>query len=81
MALAALIFAKWRPWPILFACLLFGFLDALAIRVQSVDFGIGNVSGQIAQSLPYVLTVFLLAGFMGKAHPPKAGGIPYVKES
>lgn len=81
MALAALIFAKWRPWPILFACLLFGFLDALAIRLQSVDFGVGNISAQIAQSLPYILTVFLLAGFMGKAHPPKAGGIPYVKES
>lgn len=48
--------------------------------MQSVDFGVGNISGQITQALPYLLTVLLLAGFMGKAHPPKAGGIPYVKE-
>lgn len=81
MALAALIFAKWRPVPVLFACLLFGFLDALAIRFQTIDFGLGPaLSTQIVQSLPYVLTVVLLAGFMGRAIPPKAGGIPYTKE-
>ncbi len=81
MALAALIFAKWRPWPALAACLLFGFLDALAIRMQGVSIpGIGQVSVQLVQALPYVLTVVLLAGFIGKAIPPRASGVPYTKE-
>ena len=81
MALAALIFAKWRPWPILFACLLFGFLDAVAVRLQGVTLpGIGLVPVQLIEALPYILTVILLAGFIGKANPPKAIGLPYVKE-
>lgn len=81
IALAALIFAKWRPWPVLGACLLFGLLDAAAIRLQGVALpGIGEVPVQFMQALPYVLTVVLLAGFIGKAVPPKAGGTAYVKE-
>ena len=81
IALAALIFAKWMPVPVLFACLLFGFLDALGIRLQGAELPlIGEVPVQIIQALPYVLTVVLLAGFIGKAVPPKAGGVPYVKE-
>jgi ABC-type uncharacterized transport system permease subunit len=81
IALAALIFAKWRPGPALAACLLFGFLDAMAIRLQGVPIpGIGQVPVQFIQALPYVLTVVLLAGFIGRAVPPKASGIPYVKE-
>ncbi|MBI1620976.1 ABC transporter permease [Aquamicrobium zhengzhouense] len=81
IALAALIFAKWRPVPAMFACLLFGFLDALAIRLQGTPLPlIGRVPSQVFQALPYVLTVILLAGFIGKAIPPRAGGIPYVKE-
>ena len=81
IALAALVFAKWRPWPALATCLLFGFLDALAIRLQGVALpGIGLVPVQAIQALPYVLTVILLAGFIGKAIPPKASGVPYVKE-
>ncbi|MEM6381477.1 MAG: ABC transporter permease [Pseudomonadota bacterium] len=81
IALAALIFAKWKPVPVLYACLLFGFLDALGIRLQGYEFpGIGEVPVQIIQALPYILTVVLLAGFIGKAEPPKAGGVPYVKE-
>lgn len=81
MALVALIFAKWRPWPILFACLLFGFLDAVAVRLQGVTVpGIGLVPVQLIEALPYILTVILLAGFIGKANPPKAIGLPYVKE-
>ncbi|WP_102961055.1 ABC transporter permease [Mangrovicella endophytica] len=81
IALAALIFAKWRPVPILFACLLFGFLDAISIRIQGVALpGIGTVSVQFVQALPYILTVVLLAGFVGRAIPPRAGGVPYVKE-
>ncbi|KXF78846.1 sugar ABC transporter permease [Paramesorhizobium deserti] len=81
IALAALIFAKWRPVNAMFACLLFGFLDALAIRMQGHPLPlIGQVPAQFMQALPYVLTVILLAGFIGKAIPPRAGGVPYVKE-
>jgi simple sugar transport system permease protein len=81
IALAALVFAKWRPWPALGTCLLFGFLDALAIRLQGVELPIiGPVPVQAIEALPYILTVVLLAGFIGKAIPPKASGIPYVKE-
>jgi ABC-type uncharacterized transport system permease subunit len=81
IALAALIFAKWKPVPVLFACLLFGFLDAVAIRLQGVPLpGIGEIPVPLMQATPYVLTVILLAGFIGKAIPPRAGGVPYVKE-
>jgi simple sugar transport system permease protein len=81
IALAALVFAKWRPWPALATCLLFGFLDAVAIRLQGVELPvIGPVPVQAIEALPYVLTVILLAGFIGKAIPPRASGIPYVKE-
>ncbi len=81
IALAALIFSKWRPWQALGACFLFGLLDAVAIRLQGVSLpGIGEVPVQLMQALPYILTVVLLAGFIGKAVPPKAGGVPYVKE-
>lgn len=81
IALAALIFAKWKPLNALYACLLFGFLDALQIRLQGVSLPvIGQVPVQAIQALPYVLTVILLAGFIGKAVGPKAGGVPYVKE-
>ncbi len=81
IALAALVFAKWRPWPALATCLLFGFLDAVAIRLQGVELPVvGPVPVQAIEALPYVLTVVLLAGFIGKAIPPKASGIPYVKE-
>jgi ABC-type uncharacterized transport system permease subunit len=81
IALAALIFAKWKPVPAMFACLLFGFLDALSIRLQGTPLPlIGRVPVQFMQALPYILTVILLAGFIGKAIPPRAGGVPYVKE-
>ena len=81
IALAALIFGKWRPVPVMFACLLFGFLDALAVRLQGVSLpGVGEIPVQFIEALPYLLTVILLAGFIGKAVAPKASGIPYVKE-
>jgi simple sugar transport system permease protein len=81
MALAALIFGHWRPVPALLACLLFGFLDAAAIRLQGVSLpGIGEVPVQAVQALPYLLTVILLAGFIGRTTAPKALGVPYVKE-
>ena len=80
IALAALIFAKWRPVPAMFTCLLFGFLDALQIRLQNTEILGVTVPVQAIQALPYVLTVVLLAGFIGKAVGPKAGGVPYTKE-
>jgi simple sugar transport system permease protein len=81
IALAALIFANWKPWPVLGACFLFGLLSAVAIRLQGVVLpAIGAVPVQLIQALPYILTVILLAGFIGKATPPRAGGVPYVKE-
>ena len=81
MALAALIFGRWNPFGALWACLLFGFLDAAAIRMQGVALPlVGEVPVQFIQALPYVLTVVLLAGFIGKAVAPKASGRPYIKE-
>lgn len=81
IALAALIFANWRPWRVLGACLLFGLLSAVSIRLQGVALpGLGVVPVQFMQALPYILTVILLAGFIGKVTPPRAGGVPYVKE-
>jgi len=81
MALAAMIFGNWRPVPALWACLLFGFLDAAAIRLQGVVLpGIGEVPVQAIQALPYLLTVILLAGFVGRSAAPVALGQPYLKE-
>lgn len=81
IALAALIFAKWKPVNVMFAALLFGYLEAVGIRMQGKIFPvIGEVPVAMIQALPYILTVVLLAGFIGKAIPPKASGIPYVKE-
>ncbi len=81
IALAALIFANWRPWRVLGATFLFGLLSAIAIRMQGVVVPvIGQVPVQAIQALPYILTVILLAGLIGRSVPPKAGGVPYVKE-
>lgn len=81
IALAALIFAKWRPWYVLYACLLFGFLQAMALRPDVIESVLSfKVNAQLLDVLPYILTVIILAGFVGKAVPPRAGGEPYVKE-
>lgn len=82
IALAALILAKWKPVPVLFACLFFGFTEALSILVQGV---IKLPSGedipvQFIQMIPYILTIIVLAGFIGLSRAPKALGIPYRKE-
>ncbi|MFB2531387.1 ABC transporter permease [Paracoccus sp. p4-l81] len=81
IALAALIFAKWRPWSALWATLLFGFLQALALRGDVLENMLGMaVPVALLDAMPYALTVLVLAGFVGKAIPPRAGGEPYVKE-
>jgi general nucleoside transport system permease protein len=81
IALAAIIFGKWRPVPAFGACLAFGLLDAIAIRLQGVRIpGLGEVPVQLIQALPYLLAMFLLAGFIGRAVAPRAAGVPYEKE-
>jgi simple sugar transport system permease protein len=81
MALAAMIFGRWRPVPALWACLLFGFLDTVAVRLQGVKLPhVGEVPVQAIQALPYLLTVVLLAGFIGRNVAPQALGRPYLKE-
>jgi general nucleoside transport system permease protein len=81
MALAAMIFGQWHPVKALWACLLFGALDAIAIRLQGVSLPmVGEVPVQAVQALPYLLTVVLLAGFIGKSVAPQALGRAYLKE-
>ena len=80
IALAALIFAKWRPWYALFACLLFGYLQALSTSFSRLDLYFFVIPNAFVIALPYILTVVILAGFVGRATPPRAGGQPYVKE-
>ena len=81
IALAAMIFGKWQPRGALLACLLFGFLEAVASRLQGVELPlIGQAPVDLILALPYLLTVILLAGFVGKAMPPRAIGEPYIKE-
>jgi len=82
IALAALIFGKWRPVQTLFACLLFGFTEAVSIQMQGV-FKLPSgedIPVQFIQMVPYVLTIVVLAGFIGSSHPPRALGVPYQKE-
>ena len=81
IALAALIFGKWHPYKVLAACFLFAFLDAISIRLQGIVIpGIGEIPVQLIEATPYILTIILLAGFIGKAVPPKASAQPYIKE-
>jgi simple sugar transport system permease protein len=80
LALAALIFGRWRPAPTAAACLLFAFADAVQVRLQGTPLpGVGVVPVQLVQAIPYALTVCLLAGFVGRAVAPRAIGVPYVK--
>ncbi|MBL8188314.1 MAG: ABC transporter permease [Acidobacteria bacterium] len=76
IALAALIFGKWHPVGALMACLLFGFAEAVSIRMQ----GNVNIPNQFVLMIPYVLTMVVLAGLIRRADPPKALGVAYVKE-
>ena len=77
IALAAMIFGKWTPIGAFGAALLFGFSDSLGIRLQIMDVGFPV---QFLQMVPYAVTLVVLAGFIGRASPPKAVGQPYVKE-
>ncbi len=76
IALAALIFGKWRPVQTMLACLLFGFAEAMSIQMQ----GVAKIPVQFIQIIPYVLTIVMLAGFIGASRAPRALGLPYQKE-
>ncbi len=82
IALAALIFGKWKPVQTLLACLLFGFTEAVSIQMQGVmKLPSGeDIPVQFIQMVPYILTIIVLAGFIGSSRPPQALGIPYQKE-
>jgi ABC-type uncharacterized transport system permease subunit len=80
IALAALIFGKWRPVQTMLACLLFGFTEAVAIQLQGVHFGGEEIPTQFVQIIPYVLTIVVLAGFIGQSRAPRSLGLPYRKE-
>lgn len=79
IALAALIFGKWRPWPAFGGALLFGFSSALGSRIQLLGVEVSGfpVPSQFLQALPYVVTIVVLAGAIGRAVPPAADGVPY----
>ncbi|HEX3281198.1 MAG TPA: ABC transporter permease, partial [Pyrinomonadaceae bacterium] len=92
IALAALIFGKWRPVQTLLACLLFGFTEAVSIQMQGAiklpaffatllrQAPGDDIPVQFIQMVPYLLTIIVLAGFIGSSRPPRALGIPYQKE-
>jgi simple sugar transport system permease protein len=75
IALAAVIFGKWRPYGAFAACLLFGFSSGVADRLQSV----AGVSVNLLSTLPYVLTLIALVGLVGRSRAPAADGQPYIK--
>jgi simple sugar transport system permease protein len=80
LALAALVFGKWLPLPTVLVCLMFAVTDALQVRIQNVDLPlVGVIPSDFIQMLPYVLTVLLLAGLVGRAHAPAAIGVPFEK--
>jgi simple sugar transport system permease protein len=77
MALAALIFGKWKPFQAALACLLFGFTEAAQIRLQGTTFLGTPVPVQFIQILPYLVTLLVLAGFVGRSRAPKRLGAPF----
>ena len=84
ISLAALILAKWRPVQVLIACLFFGFTEALTIELQTASWAKINgepIPVQFIEMIPYILTIIVLAGFIGRSRAPKALGTPYSKRS
>jgi simple sugar transport system permease protein len=79
IALAALIFGKWRPATAFAGAMLFGFTRALGSRLQILNVTIGDFSipSEFLQSLPYVVTIIVVAGAIGRALAPAADGVPY----
>lgn len=76
IALAAMIFGNWKPKNAMGACILFGFAQALQLSAQGFGW---SISREFFAAFPYILTMLVLAGFVGKTTPPKADGVPYKK--
>jgi simple sugar transport system permease protein len=74
IALAAMIIGKWKPLNIFFACLMFAAFEALEITLQISG---ADIPTQLIQMLPYLITILVLIGFIGKTKPPAADGVPY----
>ena len=79
IALAAVIFGRWRPVGALVACLVFGFTEALALRLPGA-YGEDAAWTTLFRALPYVVTLVVVAGVVGRSIPPAAVGRPYVKQ-
>ena len=79
IALAAVIFGRWRPFGAFLACLLFGFTEAVALRLPAA-YGEDAAWTTLFQALPYVVTLIIVAGVVGRSTPPAADGRPYVKQ-
>jgi simple sugar transport system permease protein len=77
LALAAMIFGKWRPIPVLFSCMLFGFADSFQFRAQVEGLDLPH---ELLIALPYLVALIALATFVGKASAPAAIGQPYVRD-
>lgn len=79
IALAAMIFGKWRPWGAFAGAVLFGFTRALGARLQFLNVKVGSfeIPSTFWQMLPYVATLVVVAGAIGRAIPPAAEGVPY----
>lgn len=76
IALAAMIFGNWKPKNAMLACLLFGFAQALEIYAKTFGW---RIPGEFFAAFPYLLTMFVLAGFVGKTQAPLYDGVPYKK--
>ncbi len=77
IALAAMIFGKWKPHGAMVACLIFGGAQAMAIFIGGTGL---RIPQEFLSMAPYLLTLVILMGFVGRANPPAADGIPYIKD-
>jgi simple sugar transport system permease protein len=77
IGLAAMIFGNWNPVGALGSSLIFGFADSLQIKMQILNIPIPT---EFLQMAPYIVTIIVLAGLVGRVHPPAADGSPYEKQ-
>ena len=80
IGLAAMIFGRWTPVGAFIASLIFGYGTALSVSLQGASIGDVRVPVQLLSTLPYVLTILAVAGFVGRSRPPAADGLPYEAE-
>jgi simple sugar transport system permease protein len=77
IALAVVIFGKWKPFGVLWASLLFGLANAFQLRLQAAGF---DIAYQFLLMAPYVLTMVVLVGAVGRSVAPAALAVPFIKE-